>query len=335
MIPSQKTSVTESLANGLKTRFFQEMRDGSDKAVSIFLEKGRSSKKINRNSFAKIANNVKSSFGHYALVIYEGGSTGKPYLACDLLTVIKDREFNSWKEKCLTGNTLLFVHEQNFIDVFPSIYNIGEHAISRLFLRNTTEFENNTIDYKYIIKEMIYIPLWANFWSNMLARSEDLSFYGNCFPVIPAPHGLFMCELKEPNFIEIRTFIGDQQLTHEQTVTKNLLIAAGKSLNESPICFSPALFETKIDMPFLLTPIIAMRLYDNTNYSILKNVFFHRIEDDRERGVIKSKFDSILKEHKMLANKEIENLLIKIGVKAFQTVIKQHITVIPHNSRHR
>ena len=279
MIPSQKTSVTESLANGLKTRFFKEMRDGSDKVVSIFLEKQRSLKKRNRNGFTKIASNVRSAFGHYPLVIYEGGSTGKPYLACDLLTVIKDREFNSWKEKCLTGNTLLFVHDPNLIDVFPSIYNIGEHAISRLFLRNTTEFENNTIDYKYIIKEMIYIPLWANFWSNMLARSEDLSFYGNCFPVIPAPHGLFMCEFKEPNFIEIRTFIGDQQLTHEQTVTKNLLITAGEYLNESPICFSPALCKTKIDMPFILEPIIAMRLYNNMNYSILKNVFFHRIDD--------------------------------------------------------
>ena len=35
----------------------------------------------------------------------------------------------------------------------------------------------------------------------------------------------------------------------------------------------------KIDMPFILEPIIAMRLYNNMNYSILKNVFFHRIDD--------------------------------------------------------
>ena len=49
--------------------------------------------------------------------------------------------------------------------------------------------------------------------------------------------------------------------------------------------------------------------------------FFIGLTTDKEREIIKNKFDIILKKIKTLANKEIESDLIKIGVKYFQTRI--------------
>ena len=317
-----KTTINDSLANGLTTRFFKEMEDGADRVISLFLEKQRNLKKRNKKNFTRITNNVRSTFAHYSLAIYEGGSAGRPYLAFDLLTVTKDRELNSWNERCLTGNTLLIVFDPDFIDVFPAIYNIGEHAISRLFLRSKVEFKNNTIDYKHITEELVFIPLWANFFATILMLSEELPFYGNCYPVIPAPHGLFLCEFKYPCLIEIRTFISDQQLTHEQMIAKNLLIRAGEALNESAICFSCALCCSEIDRPDILEPIISKRLFNSDEFSTLKNVIFHRIEDDRERAVFKSKFNQILKNRASHPCADLDPVLIEIGARELHSRIK-------------
>ena len=317
-----KTTVNDSLANGLTTRFFKEMEDGADRVISLFLEKQRNLKKRNKKNFTKITNNVRSNFAHYALAIYEGGSASKPYLACDLLTAVKDRELNSWNERCLTGNTLLIVFDPEFMDVFPAIYNIGEHAISRLFLRSGFEFKNNTIDYKHITEELVFIPLWANFFATILMLSEELPFYGNCYPVIPAPHGLFLCEFKYPCLIEIRTFISDQQLTHEQMIAKNLLIRAGEGLSESAICFSCALSCSGIDTPDFLEPIISIRLFNSKEFSTLKNVIFHRIQDDRVRAEFKSKFDQILKNKASQGTEALDPVLIEIGARELHSRIK-------------
>ena len=63
--------------------------------------------------------------------------------------------------------------------------------------------------------------------------------------------------------------------------------------------------------------------------------FFIGLTTDKEREIIKNKFDIILKKIKTLANKEIESDLIKIGVKYFQTRIKHNMTDLFYNSHRR
>ena len=212
---TDQITVTESLANGLKSRFFAEMINGADFAEKTFVN--NKNRLNDRNGFAKLFSNVRTAFKDHAVLVYEGGSSRKPYVAFDLLTVIKDREYNSWNEKCLTGNSMLFNFDPKYWNEAFSAYNIGEHAISRLYLRTKLTFINGVIDWRCISHQLQSIPLWSSIWAFLIFTAHSTEFAKNCFPVIPAPDGLFMCEYSiESKRLEIRTFVDDLHLTHEQ-----------------------------------------------------------------------------------------------------------------------
>lgn len=255
LLMNNQITVTESLANGLKSRFFSEMIKGADLAEKKYLDKQVQLK--SRNDFIKLSQNVRTSLKDYAILVYEGGSIRKPYVAFDLLTAIKDREYNSWNEKCLTGNSMVYSLEMNYFFSTYSPYNIGEHAISRLYLRTKPEFNDGVIDYKYITKELINIPLWANFWGLLASTFKDPETVSKFSPVIPTPSGLLLCEyFKDSKKLEIRTFVQDELLTEDQLMTKELLLEVGTQFYESPICFIVLITPGEIDNPDVLLSLI-------------------------------------------------------------------------------
>jgi hypothetical protein len=319
---SNQITVTESLANGLKNRFFTEIVNEAELAEKDFICKNDRLKR--RNGFAKLSGNVRTAFKNHAILVYEGGSTKKPYVAFDLLTVIKDREYNSWNEKCLTGNSMIFNFEPSYFHDAYSSYNIGEHAISRVYLRTKPKVVDGVIDWRYITPELVNIPLWSNFWGIILYSAESDNFSEKCFPVIPAVSGLFMCEFSNATRrLEIRTFVDDAHLTYEQLTTKRMLLKIGADLISSPLCFLCVLSRCKIDNPGLLIDLLAQRIKCHPDYSILKNVFFRRVEDDSERLVRKAELDRSIKSFTTSVNEDIDKVLIHFGVKRFQLEIKK------------
>jgi hypothetical protein len=319
---SNRITVTESLANGLKNRFFSEMVKGADIAEKAFIRK--KDRLNDRNGFAKLSGNVRTAFKDHAVLVYEGGSTKKPYVAFDLLTVIKNREYNSWNEKCLTGNSMLFNYEPRYFNDAFSSYNIGEHTISRLYLRTKPKIVDGVIDWRYIKPELINIPLWSNFWGFVLFSANSEKFAENFFPVIPATSGLFLCEFSNvTRRLEIRTFVDDANLTHEQLTTKKMLLQIGADLNSSPVCFLCAIGPSQIDNPTLLIDLLALRIESHCDYSMLKNVFFHRVENDAERLRRKNELDRLLKTFSILVHADIDRALQQLGVKKFQLETKK------------
>lgn len=151
-------------------------------------------------------------------------------------------------------------------------------------------------------------------------------FAKNCFPVIPAPDGLFMCEYSiESKRLEIRTFVDDLHLTHEQLVTKKMLCEIGGDFIQSPLSFLVVLTPSNIDNPDLLLNIISKRIKSHSDYSTLRNVFFHRAEDDAQRLAHKNTFGNLLNNLSVSVNDELDQLLIKFGVKKFQLEVKKSI----------
>jgi hypothetical protein len=321
---TNQITVTESLANGLKSRFFSEMIKGADLAQKKYLDK---QVQLNsRNDFIKLSQNVRTSLKDYAILVYEGGSVRKPYVAFDLLTAIKDREYNSWNEKCLTGSSMVYSLDMNYFFSAYSPYNIGEHAISRLFLRTKPEFIDGVIDYKYITKELVNIPLWANFWGLIASTFKDPGAVPKFSPVIPTPSGLLMCEyFKDSKKLEIRTFVHDELLSEDQLKAKELLSEIGCDFYASPISFIVLITPGEIDNPDVLFALMGSKIYENPKYGNLRNVLFNKIENDIERAEKKAQLDSILKNFLNEGRDILLDLLSRIGVRRFQIEIKKTI----------
>ena len=132
------------------------------------------------------------------------------------------------------------------------------------------------------------------------------------------------CEFsKVTKRLEIRTFVDDAHLTHEQLTTKKMLLTIGADLTSSPACFLCVLGRSRIDNPSVLIDLLAQRIKGHPDYSILKNVFFHRVEDDAERLVRKNEFDCSIKNLSSLVHEDLDTCLIHLGVKKFQLEVKK------------
>jgi hypothetical protein len=299
------------------------MADACKQVQTVF--KLKTTHKKNRQGFFKTTAEIKKAFSDFILLFYEGGSANKPYIVFDLLTVLEGREYNAWNEKCLTGFTFLVNFEPRIIDDIDATYNISEHAIARLFLRTKPKFKGDVIDCMYIRNEMKLLPFWANYWALTLSLSEEYNFQGSCFPVIPTPSGLFMSEYSiHSKYIEVRTFVDDIQLNFEQLEVKKLLNEVSNDVIESPLSFLLLVTTSRIERLELLHGVITNRLRKHKNYPILKNIFFHRIEDDNLRFAIKNKFDILMKKYTSLTNFDIlDEELKKIGIKKFQLTVKK------------
>ena len=103
----------------------------------------------------------------------------------------------------------------HYCEVEPTAYNIGEHAIARIFLRTPPLVDRQTskLSVNHIISEMQHVPFWSGYWVLSLLDRRGVDFWGVCEPIIPTPNGLFLCALSPSSkHLEVRTFIEDLSL---------------------------------------------------------------------------------------------------------------------------
>ena len=319
-----KLTMTESLANGLKNRFFSEML--MNKKALGFLKLSDIDIPKNRKDFKKFIDKSISFYKEFDLIHYEGGSTRKPYLAFELLTIDPKREFNTWNEKCVFGSSVIFNLNPFVPHEFYSTYNISEHTIARIFLRTPPTIKNNLIEVKEIYREFKYIPLWAAYWGILFFSLVNKNTNVNAYPVIPAPNGLFMAEInRKDKRIEIRTFVNDENLTFEQLNTKKALIKIGKLFEVSPLCFWGPVSQLSIDHPGIIVALMSYLLNANKSFDSIKNVISHREADDSKRFLLKKYFDSEVKIQKENVHAILIEHIEKIGIRKFMLEINQDI----------
>jgi hypothetical protein len=314
-------TVTETLASGLKNRFFYESTREAEKIKKI-LTTELSKPAGNRNKFAKMVASTKKSLINHALLFYEGGSSSKPYIAFDLLLAIKDREYNSWNEKCLIGYSTLVNYNPAYYDYDCAYYSISEHTISRIFLRTQPTIKGGVIDCTGIKKELTHIPLWCNFWLNIVQIINLENFEEKIYPIIPTINGLLLCEFsKNTQFLEIRTFIDDKNLTANQTEAKNCLISVGIDLDQSPLSISRIFEKNPIEYTTILFGILCKRLYNDNRFKAVKSTIFYRGKDEFAQKEANRCLDYFFEEVTPKVDMYVFNLLSEIGVKKFQTII--------------
>jgi len=322
--------ITDTLAKGLKNRFFSEMDEEVVKKLNQLIKDGYKYKQ-NTTGWEKFSKYLKQSFNRCAMAFYDGGSRSKPYLGFVGLSIDPKREFNQWNEKCLTGTVAVAILEPFWFDYRPALFNIGEHAISRIYERGKPIIRDGfNVDIPSILPELNAVPLWAGFWAGSIATfksfySNQSDLVNNFFPPIPSPNGLFLSEMDIDKYssVEIRTFVNDSQLSFEQMEVKKLLLEAGDGLENSPLTLYPLIEVLKIDENFSETAMIAHHLLKK--YDVLSHVLFHGVEDDKIRRNLQDEFRKFLKENSKYTDEVLINLYKKIGVRRFHLEIKKSL----------
>lgn len=318
--------ITESLSKGLKNRFFVEMNDEINRNLAVLANDGFKYKK-NTIGWKKYSNHLKNILNRSALVFYDGGSNSKPYIGCVCLGVDPKREFNKWNEKCLTGTIVVANFQPESFEFRQALFNIGEHAVARIYERGKPTINNNLdVQIHSILNELNFVGLWGSYWSGIFINfkkylGKDLMSKNLFHPPIPSINGLFLGELSFESYsgVEIRTFINDSQLTFEQSELKKLLLEAGSGLENSPLALYPLVDHLKIDKTFIETAMISHFLLKN--YDPLAHAVFAGIDDDKLRENVQNKFRNFLKEMANFTNENLINNYKEIGVKRFHVAV--------------
>lgn len=322
--------ITENLAKGLKNRFFSEIGDEVSQKLNQLIKDGYKYKK-NTAGWEKYSKYLKQCFDRCAITFYDGGSNSKPYLGFVGLNIDPDREFNKWNEKCLTGTVAIAILEPFWFDYSQAVFNIGEHAISRIYERGKPlVVDDFSVDIASILPELAAVPLWAAYWTGVIAAfkgffSNQSETVNHFFPPIPSPNGLFLSEMVAERYarVEIRTFVNDSQLSFEQLEVKKLLLEVGNDLQNSPLTLYPLLETLKIDKNFIEVAIISHRLLKK--YDPLSHVLFQGVEDDETRRKLQVEFKKYLKNAASFTSEDLIALYKKVGVKKFHLEMKKSI----------
>jgi len=96
------------------------------------------------------------------LAIHFGGSERKPFL-CLSTFENSEREFNTWKERCISSKVHYFNFDPIGVNSEPSGFNISEHAIQRIFERAYSDLDPMAEGFKKIdfTNELRMAPLWS------------------------------------------------------------------------------------------------------------------------------------------------------------------------------
>jgi hypothetical protein len=322
--------ITESLAKGLKNRFFLEIDDELVRRLEQAAKPGIRGK-ISPAGWLRFIDKYKKIFGRCVFCFYEGGSKGNPYFAFVSLWVNKKRQFNQWDEKCLTGKMVIVNTDPTVFKDMDALFNVGEHAIARIYERGVVKVDKNlNIDIFSILPEFNYVPIWSAFWSFMFDIFKryyysNINYLIQIYPVIPTKNGLFFGQIshKDCSPLEIRTFVNDKNLTVEQQQAKQILLNVSSGMESSPLCFFPIGGDFEGEGEGILIPIICLQMLKN--YDAISSIIFYRIDDDQLRYQLKDKFKKVLIDQSNLVSQELIDLFKKIGVRAFLIEIKKSL----------
>lgn len=267
--------INDTLARSLKDRFFHDFeRD----ARACYREVHKLRYNLQKRSrWVKAARADLNRFHRFSLGLYEGGSEKRPYFATNILASLEDRPFNAWNEKCLFSIQILYAFDPSQIRWATGLFNIGEHAVTRLYLRSPVEEDarGNLVPYS-ILKQFSHVPFWATFWTwlQYLIQCDGLDCRGYIAPVVPAPDGLFLSKFrKDDKQIEIRTFVGVRDMSDERKYIRDLMIGISEPLLQSPMSVSPVVELGSVDLGIvMLTTIVCRKLLPHAE-TITKALF--------------------------------------------------------------
>ena len=319
--------ITESLAKGLKNRFFLEISDELVRRLS-YLAKPKLRGKKSPAGWLRYQNIFKNALDRCALVFYSGGSKGKPYFGFMSLWVDEERQFNQWNEKCLTGMMAVVNSDPPTFEDLSAFFNIGEHAIARVYERGIVKVDDKlNVDIFSILPEFYWVPIWSSFWVGVFTllklNHPNLKELNPIYPVIPAKSGLFFGQISSDEFgrLEIRTFVDDKNLTNEQQQVKKILLDASRGIESSPFCFFPMMGKSGLDHDLVFGQIMCFEIIKY--YDVVASVIFHRIEDDKIRYQMKDQFRKCLLEQSKYVSQDLINLIKRCGVKIFLLELKK------------
>jgi hypothetical protein len=319
--------ITESLAKGLKNRFFLEISDEITQKLKLASNLERPTKN-SISAWLKYQEKFKKIFGKSVLIFYSGGSKRRPYFALLGISIDEKREFNQWNEKCLTGHMVIMNYEPSIAEGMPALFNVGEHAISRIYERaNVLIGKDLQVDIFSILPEFYYIPIWSSFWAGIFLMFK--SYYSNLnelnqvYPVIPSKSGLFLGQItyQKLALLELRTFVDDKNLNFQQEKVKKILLKICNGFESSPLSFYPLTGALGIDEEVYQSSIMCFELLKE--YDLISSVIFHRVEDDKLRYKLKEDFKRCLSDHSSTITQEFVDLSRRIGIRALQLEIKK------------
>ena len=314
--------IDEKIASGLMKQFWAEMvhrqKVEFGRAADFNANKKLISKVKGKGSWLEQLKRIGGFFENTNLLTYIGGTERRPYLGLTLLYALKEREYNSWNERCLTALVLLTAPNPIFSQNYISLFNIGEHAISRLFLRKACHErqENGLVKIDSILDDIRPLCAWAAFWHHRLVRNKQLYDHRDQLsPIVPTPSGLFLCRFSKgaEAQLEVRTFIGKADFKKSQDKIHSLLTSACEGFMVSPLAFSPFVEKLGYDYPKLLTQLMCLRLVSHAED--LGNQLVEKIEDRTLASSLKSELMNTLERGK--GSDENEALLSKVGLESF------------------
>lgn len=310
--------ISESLARGLKERYFFELQEGVLKSIATML----SDMKIysGRNNFNKWAESAKVKLGDNVISTYHGGSNRRQYFAFEILDFLPEREFNSWMEKSVYGRKIVIKEGSYGNNSTISRYGISEHAILRIFQRLDHNIYTNGYSQRKILSELSLIPLWANYWVSIFGNfiDDDLAIYKDIGICIPSENGVFLANFDvKTSDIEIRTFVNDELLTVEQKIIKKALFQIGQMLNPSALTFaSDITIHLDKSIVFIRLVLSSLIFKNDAMICILKNMT-SKIENDKLRPYIKEKIFNAIKEDSKYINTEDFDYLKSHSIRDF------------------
>lgn len=315
--------ITESLAKGLTHRFLNEAKDTISTGLKKLEKEGHY--KNSKSGWEKYVLKARSTLQNIAISFYEGGSKGSPYFAFVGLSVDQERKFNSWNEMCLSGGTVIQSHKPRFIDTSSACFNVGEHAISRIYERSKLRFiDEFTVDIHSILPEFQMLPLWSAFWIGNLAVTTD-NFSKHFFPhfyhpVIPAKSGLFLCELTHVQIpkVEVRTFVDDKNLSEEQLRLKKVMWDIGLVYKSSPLATFP--ISGQVESDYYVNMALLSELAEHAD--LITNALFENNSSPQFAVRAQDDFFNLIKNARTERALELSQSYRKLGIRKMQLIIK-------------
>lgn len=236
--------ISDTHARGLAKDFLNALEDDVEEARELNKKKLNAVRIRDRHDFAKYAASHQQIFKKFLLSSFVGGSKRSPYLAFVGVVKYKDRVYEDWTEPSISGVVYINALANKFEEGSKAIFMMGEHALKRVFERSGIVHLDEKYDRYCLVKEIRFLPLWAGFWHLFLRKIEGVpeEIKSMLSPAVPTPNGLLLCKLTSIDnhqFLEVRTYIHESNLSEMQKVVREKMLEATKGLESSLLCVYP------------------------------------------------------------------------------------------------
>ncbi len=239
--------IDDSLAKGITKRLIEQFDAEIENASSTFKKSTHFISLEKRTNYEKILKFHKDAFENISFCYIQGGSKRHPYIAYNLPTYWKNREYEEWTENSIHGSiNLKRLPEWDFNrHYYGSSFLIVEHALKRIVQRANLIDDLIEIDSSRFMNELKYLPIWAGFILFFLSDVKfPLGFDTRLLSAsVPTPNGILLCKINRlesgAHFLEVRTFVELDKLSDEQKDLRESLLDVSQGLESSILCFFP------------------------------------------------------------------------------------------------